>query len=216
MLERMDEFFERRLSGYDEHMRRDIFGASEFYPFTAKLLPLDPACHVLDLGCGTGLELEEYFALNPLARVTGIDLSAAMLKALAAKFPGKEVTLIQGSYFDVDFGQAVYDAAVSVESLHHFPFDMKVALYRRLHAALKNDRYFVLTDYFAPSTEDERAHFEELARLRREQQITDDVLYHYDTPLTVEHEVKALRAGGFSEVSVLNRWENTCTILARK
>ncbi|MEW8979841.1 MAG: class I SAM-dependent methyltransferase, partial [Symbiobacterium sp.] len=89
-------------------------------------------------------------------------------------------------------------------------------LYRRLHAALKNDGYFVLTDYFAPSTEDERAHFEELARLRREQQITDDALYHYDTPLTVEHEVKALRAGGFSEVSVLNRWENTCTILARK
>ena len=35
MLERMDAFFAARLDGYDEHMRRDIEGASDFYAFPA-------------------------------------------------------------------------------------------------------------------------------------------------------------------------------------
>ena len=69
---------------------------------------------ILDLGCGTGLELEELFAVNPGAKVTGIDLSEAMLNALKAKFPEKDLTLVCASYFDVPFGENAYDAAVSV------------------------------------------------------------------------------------------------------
>ena len=36
MLERMSEFFEKRLNGYDEHMLTNIKSAREFYPFTAE------------------------------------------------------------------------------------------------------------------------------------------------------------------------------------
>ena len=88
-LEKMDDFFAARIDGYDEHMKRDIEGASGFYAYTASLLPLAGGSRVLDLGCGTGLELEEYFVLNPGAAVTGIDLSEAMLNVLKAKFPDK-------------------------------------------------------------------------------------------------------------------------------
>ena len=119
MLEKMGEFFEARLSSYDEHMKTNIESAEEFYPFTAECLPKDERCNILDLGCGTGLELEEYFILNPSAKVTGIDLSMKMLEALRAKFQGKEIILICDSYFDVPLGENVYDASVSVESLHH-------------------------------------------------------------------------------------------------
>ena len=79
MLEKMSDFFEARLDGYDEHMMTNIESANEFYPFTAKQLPTTENCHVLDLGCGTGLELQEYYLLNPSAMVTGIDLSQGML-----------------------------------------------------------------------------------------------------------------------------------------
>ena len=41
MLERMDEFFDRRLEGYDEHMLTEIESAQEFYPFTAACLPVN-------------------------------------------------------------------------------------------------------------------------------------------------------------------------------
>ena len=82
MLEKMSEFFENRLDGYDEHMLTCIESAEEFYPFTADLLPKEAGCRVLDLGCGTGLELEYYFRLNPSALVTGVDLSQGMLDEL--------------------------------------------------------------------------------------------------------------------------------------
>ena len=215
MLEKMDAFFEARLAGYDAHMLTDIEGAAEFYPATAALLPATPGAKVLDLGCGTGLELEFYFAKNPTARVTGIDLSAAMLAALKEKFPDRELQLIQGSYFDVPLGSG-YDAAVSVESLHHFTQAKKTALYRKLYAALKADGYFVLTDYFAPDDAYEQFYFAELHRLKAEQGIADDAFYHYDTPLTVAHETEALLDAGFSRVEDVQVWGATHILKAYK
>ena len=216
-LEKMDDFFAARIDGYDEHMKRDIEGASGFYAYTASLLPAAEGSRVLDLGCGTGLELEEYFLLNPDAAVTGIDLSQAMLNALKAKFPDKDLTLIRASYFDVPLGNGLYDAAVSVESLHHFPAEMKAQLYEKLHSALTETGVFVLTDYFAESEELEKEYFQNLAALKKEQGLSDGVFYHYDTPLTVEHETDVLRRAGFRDVRIMKQWgESTCTVLACK
>lgn len=215
MLEKMSDFFEARLDGYDEHMLTNIDSASEFYPFTAEQLPLLPYSRVLDLGCGTGLELQEYFRLNPTAKVTGIDLSRGMLAALKEKFPTKDIELICGSYFDVPLGVGLYDAAVSVESLHHFTKDEKLGLYKRLKEALKDGGYFVLTDYFAATEDEEVLHQKTLDRLKREQGITDGDFYHYDTPLSVEHEKEALLLAGFSAVKVLRSWGATSTLLAK-
>ena len=216
MLEKMSDFFEARLDGYDEHMLTNIESAEEFYPFTAKQLPTIEDCHILDLGCGTGLELGEYFALNPSAKVTGIDLSSGMLAELKRKFSGKDITLMLGSYFDLPLGNNVFDAAVSVESLHHFTKKEKVHLYAKLHKALKRGGYFVLTDYFSLSDEEEKMHRQNLIALKAEQGITDDEFYHYDTPLTVKHESEALIEAGFSSVEVLKNWGATYTIKAVK
>ncbi len=214
-LEKMDDFFAARIDGYDEHMKTNIEGASGFYAYTASLLPGTAGSRVLDLGCGTGLELEEYFTLNPGANVTGVDLSREMLNALKAKFPGKDLTLIRASYFDTPFGEKQYDAAVSVESLHHFPAGLKASLYEKLHSALRENGVFVLTDYFAESEEMEKEYFQNLADLKREQGLPDDEFYHYDTPLLVEHETDILRRAGFREVRIMKQWgESTFTVLA--
>ena len=216
MLEKMADFFENRLDGYDEHMLTNIESAEEFYPFTAKQLPTTENCHILDLGCGTGLELEEYFMLNPSARIMGIDLSQGMLSALKKKFADKDSTLICSSYFDVPFGICSFDSAVSVESLHHFTKEEKVPLYTKLHRALKDGGYFILTDYFSLSDEEEQMHQQNLIALKAEQGIDDDEFYHYDTPLTVKHETEALMEAGFSSVLVLKNWGATYIIKAVK
>ena len=212
----LKDFFENRLDGYDEHMMTNIEAADEFYPFTAKQLPTTENCHILDLGCGTGLELEKYYLLNPSARITGIDLSQGMLSTLKNKFAGKDITLICGSYFDVPFGMSLFDSAVSVESLHHFTKAEKVPLYTKLRRALKDGGYFVLTDYFSMTDEEEQMHRQNLSELKAEQGISDDEFYHYDTPLTVKHETEALLEAGFSSVEVLKNWGATYTIKAVK
>lgn len=214
MLEKMDIFFENRLAGYDKHMLTEIEGSTEFYKFTAAQLPMEAESEVLDLGCGTGLELEEYFLLNPDAHITGIDLSAAMLNVLARKFPDKNLHLMNGSYFDVPFENKKYTAAVSVESLHHFTENQKMTLYQKLFHALTENGYFILTDYFAETSELEKEYFDTLKRLKHEQNITDHDFYHYDTPLTVEHEMKVLEKAGFSDVKILKNWNATYTLKA--
>lgn len=216
MLEKMDAFFEKRLDGYDEHMRTNVDDEGQFYAFTAAQLPKCAGAKILDLGCGTGLELEEYFPLNPTAQITGIDLCRPMLDALEKKFPGKKLRLICASYFDEPFGSACFDGAVSVESLHHFTKAQKIPLYKKLQESLKEGASFILTDYFADIQEREDYFQRELIRLKKEQGIEDDAFYHYDTPLTVENETDALLQAGFEKVEVLNRWENTYTLKATK
>ena len=216
MLEKMGEFFDARLDGYEEHMLTCIESAPEFYAFTASLLPEEAGAKVLDLGCGTGLELNEYFKRNPAAEVTGIDLAPGMLQALREKFPERALILTLGSYFDVPFGEECFNAAVSVESLHHFTQASKEPLFEKLWKALKPGGYFILTDYFAPTEELEREYRKEYLRLREAQGIKDDAFYHYDTPLTVAHEVEALLAGGFARVEQLAHWGATHTLRAWK
>ncbi len=216
MLEKMSDFFDKRLDGYDEHMMSNIESANGFYLYTAELLPTTNGAKILDLGCGTGLELEPYFRLNPSVQIMGIDLTESMLNVLKAKFPEKDLSLICGSYFDVPFEENAFDAAVSVESLHHFTKEEKVPLYMKLCKALKDGGYFILTDYFALSDIDEKSFRNELLRLKKEQGIDDNEFYHYDTPLTVEHETEALLEAGFSSVEVLNNWGATFTLKAIK
>ncbi len=216
MLEEMAKFFENRLDGYDKHMLTEIDGGEEFYRFTAEQLPKNPGCTVLDLGCGTGLELGEYFRLNPTAEVTGIDLSAEMLAELRRKFPENKLNLVKESYFDADFGKNRFTAAVSVQSLHHFRSEDKLKLYKKLRAALTEDGYFILTDYFAESEELEKEYFATLEKLKSEQNLPDDgTFYHYDTPLTVEHEMEILHEAGFTKVEILKNWKATYTVKAQ-
>ncbi|MBO4384905.1 MAG: class I SAM-dependent methyltransferase [Clostridia bacterium] len=214
MLEKMGEFFDSRLEGYEEHQLTTIDSAREFYPFTAECLPRFPGARVLDLGCGTGLELDPYFAIEPTAHIMGVDLAPGMLGELRKKFPDKSMTLILGSYFDVPFGESAFDAAVSAESLHHFTKEEKIPLYLKVRKALKPGGYFILTDCFALNEEEERSRRAELVRLKKEQSVGDGEFYHYDTPLTVGHETEALMEAGFASVEVLKNWGATYTLKA--
>ena len=218
MLEKMDQFFEKRLEGYEEHMLSGIEGAGEFYSFTAGLLPASGRSEVLDLGCGTGLELKEYFLRSPEARVTGIDLSEAMLGALAEQFPDRcadgRLRLICGSYFDVPFGTERYDAAVSVESLHHFTPEQKLPLYRKLRQSLKESGFFHPDRLFRgvegagggifPGAGTAEAGAEHYGRR----------LLPLRYPADGEHETEVLREAGFSDVRILKNWAATYTVRA--
>lgn len=216
MLEKMDEFFDSRLDVYEEHMLSDIEGAGEFYPFTAEQLPMQSGARVLDLGCGTGLELKYYFARNPRASVVGIDLASGMLKKLESDLAEYDITTVCASYFDHPLGEECFDGIVSVESLHHFTAEEKLPLYKKVYSALKPGSSFILTDYFSITDEEEKKHRSDLLELKKKEEIDDGEFYHFDTPLTLTHEIEVLEKSGFNKIDVLRSWSATSTIKATK
>lgn len=215
MLERMDEFFASRTDMYDEHMLTEVGGCKEGYEKMATLVPSD--CErLLDLGCGTGLELEAIFSLCPRIKVTGIDLTEAMLQRLREKFPHKDITLICGDYFKVPFGEKEFDCAVSFQTMHHFPKDKKRGLYKKLFESLKAEGIYIECDYMVFTQAEEDLWLSENARLRKEQGITGDEFYHYDTPCSVDNQIAMLKQAGFNSVEQVFRIENTVMLVAKK
>lgn len=213
-LEEMGSFFDARIDTYERHMFEDVDGADQYYRETARQLALKPGARLLDLGCGSGLELDEIWKLQPDVQVKGIDLSREMLSLLKRKHPDKQMDLVLGSYFDEPFGEG-FDAAVSVQTMHHFTHEQKLVLYRKIFDALKPGCLYLETDYVADTQEREDFFFGEYARLKQEQNLGDG-FFHYDTPCTVENQLSLLRQAGF-EPAVL-RWqvENTAILAAVK
>lgn len=214
-MEKMDEFFSARVEGYDEHMLNEVGGCREAYEKMAELIP-DGTENLLDLGCGTGLELAGIFKLFPDVSVTGIDLSNAMLEKLSEKYSDKNITLINADYFSTDFGRERFDTAISFQTMHHFSHEMKIDLYKKILNSLKNDGFYIECDYMAESQAEEDHWYAENARIRKEMNIPEGEFYHYDTPCTIENQIKMFKAAGFASAEKVYRVENTTIIVAKK
>lgn len=201
-LEEMSDFFTARLEGYEEHMQ---IWAKAYARLPEYVGP--EVKRVLDLGCGTGLEIDQLFAKRPDVQVTGLDLSKSMLAALADKYPDKLVDehlcLICDDYFQYPFEEDTYDMVISVESLHHFKPEKKLRLFQKIYEALPEGGTFLNVDYIACCQEEEDVLFAECARRREAAGISEEQFVHFDTPLTLEHEMGLLREAGFSQVEAL-------------
>lgn len=212
-LEPMADFFTARIDGYEAHMLKN--GYIESYRKFAETIPATTKT-MLDLGCGTGLELDWIFPQLPDIAVTGIDLAQAMLDKLKQKYPSKNLNLICGSYFDVDFGQGKYDTVISYCTLHHFSHVLKLGLYRKIIETLKSGGVYIEADYMIEDQSEEDKYFEENARIRKEQNIPETAFYHFDTPCTVNTQMKLLKQAGFSSTTLISRHEKDAIITCRK
>lgn len=138
-LEEMAGFFSSRLGDYEQHMA--VWEKS--YQAFAGLLP-EGCLHILDLGCGTGLELDQIWARFPQIEVTGVDLCQEMLEMLQKKHSDKHLTAVCMDYFQYDPGVEKWDAVISFESLHHFLPERKAELYGKIAKSLKDGGVFLL------------------------------------------------------------------------
>ena len=105
--EGMADFFANRLDHYEEvhlgHWGEEYAHIADYFDSGLEEL--------LDIGCGTGLELESLYRRFPSLRVTGVDLSRDMLSRLAGKYKDKAPKLIVADYFQYPFEESRYDAA---------------------------------------------------------------------------------------------------------
>lgn len=197
-LEAMDAFFDARIEEYEAHMSP----WKAHYPWMASLLP-EGIQTLLDIGCGTGLELDCVFARFPSLQVTGIDLSEEMLSQLQRKHGDKSLRLVRADYFAHPLGEDCFDAAVSFETLHHFTQEKKTQLFAKLRRCLKPGGTYLQCDYVARTQAIEDLVFAESARRRARDGIAPDAFVHFDTPLTLEHEMQAMREAGFAYVELV-------------
>ena len=214
-LSRMDDFFKAQAPSYDEYMLNNVEGAKGGYIELAKQVP-DSTRTLLDLGCGTGLELEEIFRRCPDINVTGIDLTQAMLNELSKKYNNKQITLICESFLGYDFGCEKYDCIISFEAMHHFTHEEKFALYAGIFKALKPGGKYIEGDYMVETQSEEDFLFKEKERLHTMQKIQDRELYHFDTPCAVDNQLEMFLQSGFSIANKIWRKKNTTIIVGIK
>jgi ubiquinone/menaquinone biosynthesis C-methylase UbiE len=214
MLEKMTEFFESRIDLYEDHML-SLTHIKNGYIKLAELMP-NNSKNLLDLGCGTGLELVEIYKKFPEIKVTGIDLTQKMLDKLNKKFKNKNIKLINANYFEYDFGINLYDIIISYETLHHFGHEEKIKLYKKIFSALISNGQYIECDYVVEKQEEEDFYFFENKRLRAENGIKDGEFYHYDTPCTIDNQIKMMKKAGFKNVKEEWEEENTTIIRAKK
>ena len=145
-LEAMDTFFSVRLPTYDEHMLENVMGCRRGYELMPDQLPKHIES-ILDLGCGTGLELKNIFERFSRVTVTCVDLCEEMLSRLLAKYPDKSIIPIKGSYIARDFGNEVFDSAISFQTMHHMTMDVKLSVYKNIFKSIKPGGRYVECDY---------------------------------------------------------------------
>lgn len=78
-----------------------------------------------------------------------------------------------------------------------------------------SNKYYIETDYMAPNQEYEDQCFAENKKIRSKLGITEG-FYHYDTPCTVENEIKMLLKAGFKSIKNIGKYGNTGILLAKK
>jgi len=197
-LETMAGFFDARIDLYEEHMAR----WKGYYQWMAELLPASTES-LLDIGCGSGLELDYIFKRFPNLQTVGVDLSKEMLRKLCTKHHDKNLSLVCQDYFAYDMGKGRFDAVVSFQTLHHYTTEKKKVLFQKIFDCLKPGGVYLECDYIATSQAIEDLAFSECRRRRLRDGIKDDVFVHFDTPLTLEHEMNAIRTAGFNAVELV-------------
>jgi tRNA (cmo5U34)-methyltransferase len=206
--ENMAEFFDVRAAGYDDHMRGFVFTETTFTQFyqavSSAIEKTDEPLNILDLGCGTGLELEALFKRVPNACITGVDVSKNMLELLEKEyaFHTDQITLVENSYLTMLFGTNTYGHIISAMSMHHLLRDTKRNIYKKIHSALKPGGKYIEGD--SVTTKDMEPQFlEELHEGLKLVPQAEDGHYHIDIPFSIDTQKTLLLEAGFKDFELL-------------
>jgi tRNA (cmo5U34)-methyltransferase len=203
----MGEFFDGVSGEYDAHMKEYVEGFDQFYSSVAAAIPETKAeLGILDIGCGTGLELAAIFQRAPNALITGVDLSGEMLEILRDKYPEyhNQIRLVRESYVTFSYGENMYDYIISVMTIHHLLPESKLTLYRKIRKALKPGGKYIEGDYIT-TLEKEKQVRDDFFKLRESDRSLVDGTHHIDLECSLETQKDLLLKAGFARVEVL--WE---------
>jgi len=199
-IEDMKDFFNLRAVSYDNHMKENINNYTLFYEKVSKgIKPTNEKIIILDLGCGTGLELNNIFKKCPNTQIDCLDLSKEMLEVLKEKYKRKknQINLIVDSYLDYEFKKGNYNYIISVMTVHHLLYETKYKLYKKIYNALKPGGIYIEGDYIVNQSKEIKLK-QEYLKLKERKNIKEDGTYHIDIPFSIKTEKEIFDEVGFN------------------
>lgn len=210
----MASFFDKRVHNYDEHMKNNLNDYKNYYKVFEDLIEINDndIIRILDLGTGTGKELENILKNKTDVEITCVDISFEMLKKLELRYKDFSEKLIikNVSYFDFDYKNNYYDYIISSMTMHHYKYNRKLVLYKKIYDSLKNNGSYIEGDYYV-SPEKELQLIKEL-----EDNNFIDGEYHFDIPFSFENQKNVLYDSGFKRIEIVYENGENGIILCRK
>ena len=109
-----------------------------------QLAPPVRGMKVLDVGCGTGTDLEVYSQGG--CETCGVDLSPAMLKA-SRKRLGAGADLRLGDAAQLPFADGVFDLVLTTYTLHEMPREKRASVLREMIRVCRGRGRLLITDF---------------------------------------------------------------------
>ena len=218
-IEEMSEFFNKRAKTYNDHMFETIEKFEEYYDeLSVPMEDRNDKIKVLDIGCGTGLELEGIFKRNPKAEIHAIDMSEEMLNVLKEKYKDNlcQIEIIKGSYLTIPFKENYYDYVIASMTIHHFTKEEKENLYKKIYTSLKIGGKYIEGDYYMNSKEEEKRcldfYYDAINKISQ----SEKQLYHIDIPFTLETEIELLKLSRFTNIYKHIQFGEKCILVGEK
>jgi len=204
--EPMGVFFDTRADIYNDHMLAGQNDEEDYKKLGDCFPKTDQTIQILDIGCGTGIELNHIWERCPNAHITCVDVSRGMLDLLIKDHGERhdKITVVKESYINWIYPENRFDIVVSNMTMHHFWPDEKVGVYRKILDTLKPSGTYIEGDFIvdAMMAEQYRRRYENITAKLPEKANPGE--YHIDIPCTVDVQQKLLKDAGFGAIKVLN------------
>jgi SAM-dependent methyltransferase len=140
-LQVVEEEYEQLAGEYDERWSAYITSSTQE---TVRRLSLGAGDRLLDVGCGTGVLLEQVVERWPTVRAVGTDLSGEMLAVARGRLGGR-IPLVRADVSHLAFDTHSFDVAVSSSSLHYWPVPGRALV--EIARVLRPGGRLVITDW---------------------------------------------------------------------
>jgi len=109
-----------------------------------RLYPPEQGMHVLEVGCGTGTNLQIYH--NAGCEIFGIDLSPSMLAQARDKLPGNS-NLSVGDASNMHYESDQFDIVIGMLTLHEMAGKIRTPVFAEMKRVVKSNGRILLVDF---------------------------------------------------------------------
>ncbi|MCP4755429.1 MAG: class I SAM-dependent methyltransferase [Proteobacteria bacterium] len=214
----MGDFFDRVAHDYDVvHTSHIDRGEEHYLALSSPIAPTMAGLKMLNIGCGTGLELAGVLKKIPNAHIHCIDLSRKMLDILEKRYRSgaHSISTELGSYLNYEYPPNEYDYVMASGTLHHLLDEEKLDLYPRLLNSMMDGGCLIVGDYFVSAAE-AKNHLDTYRGLLSKGIDLKRGKYHIDIPTTCDNEKTLLSRSGFGNTETIWESSNHAIIVAKK